>query len=385
MKELRAIYSILVCLSLFGCDIDSMYPKSTYLLEVQKEQPLLPPIVVVPIKDTTNISDTTKKPIVPVQPLSPLCSGNRFGGVNVYGESQLEAKNGVYANSLNYLAIPQNLNFEFVAPANDTLSKRPFVLMIHEGAFLLGELGAEMGKARLMARKGYAAAAINYRLGFENAGEANPCGSTSPKVIKALYRAVQDTKAALRYFVAHSDEFKIDPNQIFLAGSSSGSMTITALNYMTEADFENLLPGIVQELGGLDQSGNNLTATYKVKGLMSYLGYGILNTNMITVGNVKPTLIFQGANDTVLPYTSGPLYNCGQYFTTYGSYPTVARLKQLQQPFEWIVQPSAGHITTYSNEFITERYAEFMKRIWCNDFRQVSWIDQNVVENLPIK
>ncbi|MEI7587004.1 alpha/beta hydrolase [Runella sp.] len=320
-----------------------------------------------------------------VQPIPPLCSGNRFGSVNVYSESQLEQKNGLYANSTNYLGTAQNLNFEFVAPANDTLSKRPFVLMIHEGAFLFGELGAEMGKARLLARKGYAAAAINYRLGFENASEANPCGSTSPNVIKALYRAVQDTKAALRYFVAHSNEFKIDPDQLFLAGSSSGSMTITALNYMTEADFENLLPGIVQELGSLDQSGNNLTTSYKIKGLMSYLGYGILNTNLITAGNVKPTLIFQGANDTVLPYTSGPLYNCGQYFTTYGSYPAVTRLKQLQKPFEWIVQSSAGHITTYSNEFITERYAEFMKRIWCNDLRQVSWIDQTIIENLSIK
>ncbi|MFN8348798.1 MAG: alpha/beta hydrolase [Spirosomataceae bacterium] len=384
MKTLHAIWCISVCISLFGCDIDSMYPPSKNISELPKEQPLLPPIVVSPVKDTNHI-DTTKKPITPEQPISPLCMGTRFGSKNVFSESQLQQKSGLYANNKNYLGIAQNLNFEFVAPANDTLAKRPFVLMVHEGAFLFGELGAEMGKARLLAQKGYAAAAINYRLGFENATEANSCGSTSPNVIKALYRAVQDTKAALRYFAAHSEEFKIDPDQLFLAGSSSGSMTVTALNYMTEADFENLLPGIVQELGSLDQSGNTLTATYQIKGLMSYLGYGILNTDLITAANVKPTLVFQGANDTVLPYTSGPLYNCGHYFTTYGSYPAVTRLKQLQQPFEWIVQPSAGHITTYSNEFISERYAEFMKRIGCNDLRQISWIDQNVVENTAIK
>lgn len=327
-------------------------------------------------------------PVAPIIPIPPslddlFCNSRRFGLSNLYSESQLELKTGVYGQSKNYLSVTQNLGYEFIAPANDTMSKRPFILMVHEGAFLFGELGAEMGKARLMAQKGYATAAINYRLGFDGASQNNPCGGNTSGVIKALYRAVQDTKSALNYFVANSANFGIDPEQIFLAGSSSGSMTVTALNYMTESDFESLVPGISQELGPLDSKPTSLN--YKIRGLLTYLGSAIINENLITTTNVKPMLMFQGAEDNILPYNSGTLYNCVGYITTYGSLPTALRLKMLNQPFEWIVQQGSGHITNYSLDYISERYADFIKRVWCNDSRQISRLNTTIVENIPLK
>lgn len=309
------------------------------------------------------------------------CLSPRFGNINIYDETQLEKKTGIYTTAPNFQSIPTNLAFQFVAPSNDTLAKRPFVLMIHEGAYLFGDLGAEMGKVTLMAQKGYAAAAINYRIGFENASEANACGGTSSALIKALYRSVQDTYAAIAFFINNSSSFGIDNQQIFLAGSSAGSMTITALNYMDENNFEILSPGITQELGPLKPT--NL-GNFKIKGLLSHLGYAITDLNLINANNLKPTLIFQGASDTILPYNSGPILNCGNYFTTYGSYPVISRLKQLNAPFEWIVQPNSGHNTTYTNEYITDRYALFIKRLFCNDLRQISIIQQNQIENIKL-
>ncbi|AYQ31512.1 alpha/beta hydrolase [Runella sp. SP2] len=309
------------------------------------------------------------------------CISTRFSDINIYDDAQLEKKAGIYTTAPNFQSTPINLAFQFIAPSNDTLAKRPFVLMIHEGAYLFGDLGAEMGKATLMAQKGYAAAAINYRIGFENASETNPCGGTSSALIKALYRSVQDTYAAIAFFVNNSSSFGIDTQNIFLAGSSAGSMTITALNYMDENNFEILYPGITQELGPLKPA--NL-GNFKIKGLLSHLGYAITDLNLINANNLKPTLVFQGANDTILPYTSGPVLNCGNYFTTHGSYPVISRLKQLNAPFEWIVQPNSGHNTTYTNEYITDRYALFIKRLFCNDLRQISIIQQNQIENIKL-
>ncbi len=329
----------------------------------------------IPTPVDTAVPDTSNRWMVDSSDVAiAFCQSARFGSTNLYAVSQLEQKSGNYATSNDYRGQPQVLNYQFLAPANDTLARRPFVLLVHEGAFLFGELRNEMDRARLLARKGYAVAAINYRLGFEGASQNNSCGGSSTGVIEALYRAVQDTRAALRYFADNREAFGLDPKQFFLAGSSSGSMTVTALNYMGQADFEQRAPGIVQRLGSLEGKGNRSADNYRIRALLTYMGFAILDEKMIQPTNAKPTLMFQGSQDNILPYGSGKLYGC--YLTTYGSYPMAERMKQIGQPYEWIVRQDVGHVLDYTPEYIAETYAEFMKRIWCNDHRQISRVDK---------
>lgn len=305
-----------------------------------------------------------------------------FGTANIYSESELGTITGTYKQAPDYNGSTANLNYSFIAPQNDTLKYRPFVIFVHEGAFIYGDLGSEMGKARSMARKGYAAAAINYRLGFAGGSETNTCGGNNKEVIQAIYRGVQDTYTALHYFADKSNEFGIDPGQMMLAGSSAGSMIISALVYMDEADFEALQPGISKTLGPLDNAKGG--TEFRVRSLLTYMGYSVFKTTYVNRNNAKPTVFFQGTSDSVLPYIQGNLFSCGRYFWMLGAKPASERLHSLKVPYDLNYQPGIGHVLSYSQEYIANRYAEFMKRFWSGDLRQTTVEDMKTIQDIKI-
>jgi hypothetical protein len=329
--------------------------------------------------DTTIIIDTLRTR----NSDSLLASSRRFGMEYLFDEAQLESKTGVYYKAADFIGRPVTLDYSFVAPANDTLKYRPFVLMVHEGAFLFGGLGNEIGKAQLLARKGYAAASINYRLGFNGGSQANACGGNNLEVVQAVYRAVQDTYVALHFFAEKADEFGIDPGQMVLAGSSAGAITISALAYMTEKDFEDLQPGIVKTLGRLDP--NSTGAPFKVKALLSSLGYGIFKSSYINAGNAQPTVFFQRTGDDILPYQKGTFLSCPFYLSSEGAKPVSEQLKKLKVPFELNYETEKGHQLSYPQEYIAGRYAQFMKRLWAGNRHQIINEKYKTIEDIQLK
>jgi hypothetical protein len=329
--------------------------------------------------DTTHISDTVRARTSD----SSLAYSRRFGTEFIFSENDLESKAGIYYKANDFIGRPVNLNYSFVAPARDTLKYRPFVLMVHEGAFLFGDLGNELGKARLLARKGYAAASINYRLGFNGGSQANACGGNNLEVIQAVYRAVQDTYAALHYFAGKADEFGIDPGQIVLAGSSAGAIAISAAVYMTEQDFEALQPGIVKTLGKLDP--NPKGAPFKVTALLSSLGYGVFKSSYLTTANAKPTVFFQRTGDNVLPFQKGTFLSCPFYLSSEGAKPVSDQLKKLKVPYELNFETASGHQLSYPQDYITDRYAQFMKRLWSGNKHQITNEKYKTIEDIQLK
>jgi acetyl esterase/lipase len=85
-------------------------------------------------------------------------------------------------------------------------ARSPAILMIHGGAWRFGTKDAYHDAAMRMARSGWVAVSINYRLG--SAG--------------VYPRAVQDCVCALAYLRGHADEYGIDPNRIAVTGYSAG-------------------------------------------------------------------------------------------------------------------------------------------------------------------
>lgn len=82
----------------------------------------------------------------------------------------------------------------------------PVVVLIHGGAFEMGDSTMESDYAEELVANGFAVAAINYRLSGE---AAYPAGA-------------QDVKAAVRYLRANADEYGINPGQIAAWGQSAG-------------------------------------------------------------------------------------------------------------------------------------------------------------------
>lgn len=337
-------------------------------------------------KDTSVISkpDTVIVDTIPAKnPDSLLANTARFGTEKIFPVSGLETRSGVYANAKDYRGREVSLKYSFVSPAKDTLKYRPFVLMVHEGAFLFGDLGNEMGKAGLLAQRGYAAASINYRLGFNGGSEQNACNANNMEVVQAVYRAVQDTYSALHYFVDHAEEFGIDTRQIMLAGSSAGAITVTALVYMNEADFEALQPGISKTLGRLDPKAEN--SPFRVRAILSQLGYGIFKSGYINESNAMPTVFFQRTGDNVLPYYKGTFLSCPAYLSLEGAGNAADQLRKYKVPYELNYENLAGHHLSYPEEYIASRYAQFMKRLWSQNPRQITNNAYKTVEDVELK
>ncbi len=116
--------------------------------------------------------------------------------------------------------------------------------------------------AENFARKGYVVAAINYRMGF------NPASKSSLE--RSAYRAVQDARAALRFLSYNAENYRIDPDCIFLAGTSAGAITALNSAFMKEDERPESTRGNLwqfqKDLGGLDESTNNFQNTYHHQG-----------------------------------------------------------------------------------------------------------------------
>ena len=98
------------------------------------------------------------------------------------------------------------------------MKHRPLMIFIHGGGFQNNNKVGGFGKriCNSLAKRGYVTSSIDYRLGIEK-----PKNDTM--YYEAMYRAVQDAKAAVRFFRKNADKYGIDTAQIFVMGSSAGS------------------------------------------------------------------------------------------------------------------------------------------------------------------
>ena len=194
-------------------------------------------------------------------------------------------------------------------PAIDEMEERPLILNIHGGGFIGGDKNELTFQSLEFAKRGFVVANINYRVGWncDNVLCINCFGSN---LQKAVYCAVQDARAALRFSVDQAAEWGIDTEWIFVNGQSAGSITSLQTTFWNqqEADAQVAL-GFSNEVGLLDVSGNNSTATYSIKGIINQCGAMAERSDMADQPNI-PMVSFHDSNDCVVPYNYGPLIAC---------------------------------------------------------------------------
>ncbi len=98
------------------------------------------------------------------------CIEHRFSETYYFDSSQIEVTPAVtYAVAERWPATTiDTLKLDFFAPkpADDSLQKRPFILLIHGGAFLAGNRVDMHYQCMEYARRGFVVATISYRLGW---------------------------------------------------------------------------------------------------------------------------------------------------------------------------------------------------------------------------
>ena len=223
-------------------------------------------------------------------------------------EDVLVTEDVVYGNApdlpfiflFEWNTIDIDLDMDIYEPVGDTLSARPAIIFIHTGAFFSGhnELDDVADLSIASAKRGYVSFNINYRLGL------NVLSSYSGE--RAVYRGMQDASAAIRHIREFHEEYNIDPNKIFIWGTSAGSFVGLHLAYSQDDERPESTYGTTADpdLGCIDCSGNNYIQNSKPNALISCWG-AIGDLNWIDQDDNIPTLMFHGTADPIVPFNSG--------------------------------------------------------------------------------
>ncbi len=230
--------------------------------------------------------------------------GNRYKAP-VFGYDSV--MNLIYGQNVTAnTSIPLDLALDIYLPKDDTFQKRPVFFITHGGSFLFGTKadGDVVKLCREFAKRGYVCVSQDYRTGME---EYNAVSAS-----RAVWRAMQDARAAIRYIKANADQYKLDTNMIIYGGSSAGGFTALQTAFLDEP--QEVLPTIDTSmyngsgstgLGNFRGTTNNLpNSSNGIKAVVNLCG-AIGDTAWIQKKDKDVVVIsMHGTADRTVPYGS---------------------------------------------------------------------------------
>ena len=237
------------------------------------------------------------------------CDGNRYLNY-IFNDVQVTS-DVPYGQNLKFDGTNQVLSCDIYEPLGDNVSNRAAVIVAHGGFFLSGsKTGPDVVPiCQRLAKMGYVAISIQYRLGI------NITADLAGPMTEAVMRGVQDGKAAVRFLrktaAVDGNPYNIDPNEIYIAGSSAGGYIALHMAYLDDISelpaFVNLNnPGLS---GALEGESGNPGYSSDVKAIVNICG-AIGDTSWIHTGD-EPALLFHGTDDQTVPYGSAMQYAFG--------------------------------------------------------------------------
>lgn len=231
-----------------------------------------------------------------------------------YGKIMLNVGKNIIGNLLQS---EQTLDLDLYEPKDDTLSKRPLIVLFHGGSFLIGDKKAEtmVELGEYFSKMGYVVASVNYRLGYLI------MPGRYDYMERSIYRALQDGRAALRYLCANAAKFRIDTNKIIVGGTSAGGFTALNIAYLEEKErFTGTYGNVFRlqgDLGCIDCSTNEYKNKFSVKGVVNMWG-ALTDINQFDSYEKIPILSFHGTADNVVPIDNNfPFNSFGEDFTSF--------------------------------------------------------------------
>ena len=198
-----------------------------------------------------------------------------------------------------------DLLLDLYEPVGTPEGKKPLIMFIHGGAFYVGDRqnAPLVGWCRHFASLGYVCASIDYRIGFL---------PSKDDIERAGYMALQDAHAAMRFLVSKADELGIDTDEIYVAGTSAGSITALNLAFMRnesrpQASFGRKA-GLIKterstDLGNIETSGNELHDKFNIRAVANM--WGAVNNLDILKNSDTDIVSFHGDADQLVPYDHG--------------------------------------------------------------------------------
>ena len=233
-------------------------------------------------------------------------------------------KNIVYAQGLSHESLNSKsankmpLKLDVYSPDN-SIKNRPVVLLIHGGGFSGGskEQRHIVAMANYFAARGWVAVSISYRLKKHRGTLPQEWGANASEIAKekarqfmAIYPAIRDAKAAMRWVVSNAKTYHVNTDYITVGGGSAGAITAIAVGISNLEDYRDELSRTQDPT--LETT--NLDQTYQVKTILDFWGsktgldilekmYGNqrFNSNnpslLIVHGTEDPTVSFSKAEE----------------------------------------------------------------------------------------
>ena len=252
----------------------------------------------------------------------------------------------VFANNIQTLTgtpTAIDLKADIYQPSGipDPVNNRPLVIILHDGFYLPNIInGRPFGNKRdscvvhictELAKRGYVAASISYRLGW-NPAATGVSGQDirTGTYLQALYRATQDARSCVRFFKANGASYGIDTSKIIMGGFGHGgdiSLACATLDKTQEINLPKFLAnttnstygfvagqsyvnqsfnGDFEGFGGIPQLNNtNNTPGYSSKINFAFnMGGALLDPSWLEVGDC-PIVSFHVVSDPFTPYGNG--------------------------------------------------------------------------------
>lgn len=274
-----------------------------------------------------------------------------------------DKKNIVFARNLRdwQLNPVDSLMFDIYYPTGAMSNKKyPVYLSLHGGSFVTATKQSVTEFSDEFADKGFIVIAPDYRVGYPGSGQGSICtgGDDSTGLQGAIYRAMQDANACVRFIANHANEFNIDTSAIFLGGASAGGTLSLNMAYVTDSAAAIHFPDLVAEWGGLQNSGNNEPYRYRLKGLAPMWGVMPYWDGLINSHSAIPTILFKGGKDVNIPNGIGYYLKCSSNSMVRAGSGVYDVMVALRVPAVFHFQPNTGH-AAYDNDFCVDQIACF--------------------------
>jgi len=256
-------------------------------------------------------------------------------------------ENVVYGNApdlpfiflFEWNTIDIDLDMDIYEPSGDTEIARPVIIFLHPGSFFSGSNESDdmTSLAKDAAKRGYVGISANYRLGL------NIISTYSGE--RAVYRGVQDASSIVRYLREFHQELRIDPEKIFLWGSSAGSFISLHLAYYDDSNRPESTYGSGNDpdLGCIDCSGNNYNHDSRPTAIVSCWG-AIAELDYINEDDTVPAILFHGSSDIIVPLDSGFPFTLNIALPiVYGSNQIHSRMDMMGIQNEIFIEEDEGH------------------------------------------
>jgi predicted esterase len=198
-------------------------------------------------------------------------------------------KDVTYGAAVDYRGELQQLRLDVLEPAGDTAPLRAAVVWVHGGYFIEGskEISWYQDAREQFVKAGYVVFSINYRLNPSLPKGLAPTLQTLrlEEYIQEARDAAHDAQAAVRWVRAHATDYRVNADQIAVAGHSAGGIISQMVAWNSEDPGTSGTPGVSSRVAAAVSSAGGT-----LPGVLTFIGL-----------NEPPVLLSHGLADDVVP------------------------------------------------------------------------------------